>query len=47
MNWAALLSFLHPMLACIICGVWILWILKKNYSKEVIDENRIEMQTKE
>ena len=40
MNWAALLSFLHPMLVCVICGLWILWILKKDYSQEAIDENK-------
>ena len=44
MNWEAFLSFLHPMLACIICGVWILWILKKDYSKKVINETRVEIQ---
>jgi len=35
MNMAALLSFLHPMLIMIICGVWVLAILKSDYSAVV------------
>lgn len=31
MNWAAFLSFFHPMITCIICGIWILWIIRKEY----------------
>jgi len=31
MNWAAFLSFFHPMITCIICGIWVLWIVRKEY----------------
>jgi hypothetical protein len=31
MNWAAFLSFFHPMMVVVICGIWILWILSKDY----------------
>lgn len=33
MNWAAFLSFFHPMIVGVICGVWVLWILNKEYSQ--------------
>lgn len=35
MNMAALLSFLHPMLMSIICGIWVLAILEREYSAVV------------
>ena len=44
MNWAAFLSFLHPMLVCIICGIWILFILKRDYSEKII--NRVKNEVK-
>jgi hypothetical protein len=33
MNMAALLSFLHPMIVMVICGIWVLAILKTDYSE--------------
>lgn len=35
MNMAALLSFLHPMIVMVICGIWVLSILKSDYSEIV------------
>jgi hypothetical protein len=40
MNWAAFLSFVHPLAVCIICGLWVLWILKKDYSELLLSEER-------
>ncbi|GEM_PF-6822991 len=37
MNWAAVLTFLHPLLTMIVCSAWILLILKKEY-KPFLDE---------
>lgn len=41
MNWAAFLSFFHPMAVCIICGVWVLWILKRDYSERLLSDERL------
>ena len=38
MNIAALLSFLHPMLIMIICGIWVLAILRSDYSAVIKGE---------
>jgi len=40
MNWAAFLSFFHPMAVCIICGLWVLWLLKRDYSEQLLSDER-------
>jgi hypothetical protein len=45
MNWAAFLSFFHPMAVCIICGLWVLWILKKDYSEQTLSEENEKKRT--
>lgn len=43
MNWAAIFSFLHPMLSVIIASGLVLMILKKEYSMYLNED--IEIQT--
>ncbi len=38
MNWSALLSFLHPMLTVVAASVWVIVILKREYSSYIQEE---------
>ncbi|MYL64170.1 hypothetical protein GLW07_12485 [Bacillus hwajinpoensis] len=41
MNWAAIISFLHPMLSVIVACGYVLYILKKDYAFYVVNQNRL------
>lgn len=38
MNWAAFFAFAHPLAAVLICGLWILSIIKKEYPQKVHEQ---------
>jgi len=41
MNWAALLSFIHPMAVVLICGFWILHIISKEYKQKIDEQTEV------